>query len=193
MGNGARHDGAGSGGDGSNGCSYKEFMACKPKEVDGKGGAIVLTRWIEKMESVMDISGCTKGQKVKYAASSLVNKALTWRNTQVQARGRVAALGMTWKNFKALMVEEFWYTDKFHELARMVPQLVTSESKRIDRLAQGIAREINPEYGLVMGRVQGQGESSHWYVTAVTVAAEFRMQQLAKKLMNLLEEINDKM
>ncbi|GKF27647.1 hypothetical protein Tco_0093989, partial [Tanacetum coccineum] len=25
------------------GCSYKEFLACNPKEYDGKGGAVVLT------------------------------------------------------------------------------------------------------------------------------------------------------
>ena len=33
-------------------CTYKEFLACNPKEYDGKGGAVVYTRWIEKMESV---------------------------------------------------------------------------------------------------------------------------------------------
>ncbi|GKA93417.1 hypothetical protein Tco_0815403 [Tanacetum coccineum] len=33
------------------GCSYKEFLACNPKEYDGKGGAVALTRWIEKMAS----------------------------------------------------------------------------------------------------------------------------------------------
>ncbi|GKC31062.1 hypothetical protein Tco_1038356 [Tanacetum coccineum] len=38
------------------GCSYKEFMACNPEDYDGKGGAIVYTRWIEKMESVQDMS-----------------------------------------------------------------------------------------------------------------------------------------
>ncbi|GKC47369.1 hypothetical protein Tco_1065091 [Tanacetum coccineum] len=37
---------------GRGGCSYKEFMACNPKDYDGKGGAIVYTRWIEKMESI---------------------------------------------------------------------------------------------------------------------------------------------
>ncbi|GKB85126.1 hypothetical protein Tco_0957398 [Tanacetum coccineum] len=68
--------------DGNNkGCTYKEFLACKPRDFDGKGGAIALTRWTEKMESVMDISGCGNKQKVKYAASSLINKALTWWNT----------------------------------------------------------------------------------------------------------------
>jgi N-terminal acetyltransferase B complex catalytic subunit len=48
-------------------------------------------------------------------------------------------------------------------------------------------------YHAVMGKVEGQGESWHGHVTAVTVAPEYRRQQLAKKLMNLLEEISDKM
>nr|GEU86109.1 putative reverse transcriptase domain-containing protein [Tanacetum cinerariifolium] len=34
------------------GCSYKEFLACNPKEYDGKGAIVVLTRWIEKIENV---------------------------------------------------------------------------------------------------------------------------------------------
>ncbi|XP_010322767.1 N-terminal acetyltransferase B complex catalytic subunit NAA20 isoform X2 [Solanum lycopersicum] len=44
----------------------------------------------------------------------------------------------------------------------------------------------------VMGKVEGQGESWHGHVTAVTVAPEYRRQQLAKKLMYLLEEVSDK-
>ncbi|GKD09447.1 hypothetical protein Tco_1189132 [Tanacetum coccineum] len=34
------------------GCTYKEFLACNPKEYDGKGGVVVYTHWIEKIESV---------------------------------------------------------------------------------------------------------------------------------------------
>ncbi|GKC66771.1 putative reverse transcriptase domain-containing protein [Tanacetum coccineum] len=126
---------------GNNGCTYKGFMACNLKEYDGKGG-------------------------VKYAASSFVNKALTWWNTQVQARGREAAIGMSWTDFKALLVEEFcpsnemkklesefWnhkmvganhagYTDRFHELAKLVPHLVTPELSRIKRYIVGLAFEI---------------------------------------------------
>ncbi|GKD10180.1 putative reverse transcriptase domain-containing protein [Tanacetum coccineum] len=99
------------------------------------------------MESVMDISGCVNNQKVRYASSSLINKALTWWNTQIQARGREAAMGMTWEEFKALLVNEFYpskemekleiefwnhtmveanhfaYIDRFHELAKLVPHL----------------------------------------------------------------------
>ncbi|GKD56730.1 hypothetical protein Tco_1290117, partial [Tanacetum coccineum] len=59
------------------GYTYKEFLACNLKEYDGKGGDIVYTRWIEKMESVQDMSGCGDNQKVKYTAGSFVGKALT--------------------------------------------------------------------------------------------------------------------
>nr|GEZ67962.1 reverse transcriptase domain-containing protein [Tanacetum cinerariifolium] len=96
--------------------STARFMACNPKEYDGKGGAITLTRWIEKMENVIDNSGCAENQKVKYDASSFVNKALTWWNTQVQPRGREAAIGMSWADFKALLVEEFCPSNEMEKL-----------------------------------------------------------------------------
>ncbi|GKD65152.1 hypothetical protein Tco_1307260, partial [Tanacetum coccineum] len=37
-------------------CSYKEFLACNPKEYDGKGGPVVLTQWIEKIEYIRKLS-----------------------------------------------------------------------------------------------------------------------------------------
>ncbi|GJU40079.1 reverse transcriptase domain-containing protein [Tanacetum coccineum] len=107
-----------------------------------------------------------KNQKVRYAASSFVNKELTWWNTQIQRRGREEAIGMTWNDFKALLVEEFcpsnemerlenefWnhkmiganhttYTDRFHKLVKLVPHLVTLESARIKRYVAGLAPEI---------------------------------------------------
>ncbi|GJT28632.1 hypothetical protein Tco_0908907 [Tanacetum coccineum] len=92
---------------GTMGVPTRDFKACGPKEYNGKGGAIELTRWIEKMENVLDNSGCSENQKVKYAASLFVIKALTWWNTRIQARGREAAICITWNDFKALLVEEF--------------------------------------------------------------------------------------
>ncbi|EOX94745.1 Acyl-CoA N-acyltransferases superfamily protein [Theobroma cacao] len=56
-------------------------------------------------------------------------------------------------------------------------------------VAEGPGKRI---MGYIMGKVEGQGESWHGHVTAVTVAPEYRRQQLAKKLMNLLEDISDK-
>ncbi|GKB44903.1 reverse transcriptase domain-containing protein [Tanacetum coccineum] len=166
---GNRNGGNGNGGNGNggnNGCSYKAFLACKPRDFDRKGGAIALTRWIEKMESVIENSGCTDNHRVKYVASSFINSALTWWNTHVQDRGREATNGITWEEFKALLVEEFcpsnemewlenkfWnhtmvranhaaYTERFHKLAKLVPHLVTSKSKRIRRYIHGLVPQI---------------------------------------------------
>ncbi|GJU48441.1 reverse transcriptase domain-containing protein [Tanacetum coccineum] len=148
------------------GCTYKEFLACNPKEYDGKGGTIVYTRWIEKKESVQDISGCRDNQKVKYTIGSFVGKALTWWNSQIHIRSREATVSMSWEEFKTLTREEFctsnemqkletelWnhvmvgaghaaYTDRFRELARLVPHLVTLKNKRIERYVYGLATQI---------------------------------------------------
>ncbi|GJR55213.1 hypothetical protein Tco_1405734 [Tanacetum coccineum] len=76
------------------------------EDFDGKGGVIAYTRWTKKMELVQDMSGCGDHQKVKYTPGSLISKALTWWNTQVQTSGLKAIVGMTWEDFKALMREE---------------------------------------------------------------------------------------
>ncbi|GKB19415.1 hypothetical protein Tco_0853338, partial [Tanacetum coccineum] len=68
------------------------FLACNPKEYDGKGGAIVYTRWIEKMESVQDMSRCRDNKNVKYIA------------------------GMSWEDFKTLTREEFCPSNEIQKL-----------------------------------------------------------------------------
>nr|GEZ61396.1 putative reverse transcriptase domain-containing protein [Tanacetum cinerariifolium] len=100
----------------NNGCTYKGFVACRPRDFDGTGGAVVLTRWIENMESVIDNSGCLANQRVKYVASSFIGKALTWWNTQVQAKGRDAANAMAWDDFKALLTIEFCPSNEIEKL-----------------------------------------------------------------------------
>nr|GEU97220.1 putative reverse transcriptase domain-containing protein [Tanacetum cinerariifolium] len=48
---------------GQGGCPYKGFLACKPKDYDGRGSAIVYTHWIKKMKLVHDMSRCGDNQK----------------------------------------------------------------------------------------------------------------------------------
>nr|GEV98314.1 hypothetical protein [Tanacetum cinerariifolium] len=148
------------------GCSYKEFLACNLKEYDGKGGVVVLTQWIEKMEFVQDMSGSSIDQKVKYTAGSFVGKALTWLNSQIHTLIQEVDVSMSWNDFKFMLIEEFFpshdmqkletklwnhaivwvghaaYTDRFHELARLVPYLVTPKSRKIERYVYGLALQI---------------------------------------------------
>ncbi|GKF22138.1 reverse transcriptase domain-containing protein, partial [Tanacetum coccineum] len=107
----------------------------------------VLTRWIKKMEYVQDMRGCSINQKVKYTTGSFVDKGLTWWSSQIRTLSQEVAVSMSWNDFKIMMIEEFcsshemqkletelWnytmigvghaaYTDRFHELARLVPHL----------------------------------------------------------------------
>ncbi|GJV99687.1 putative nucleotidyltransferase, ribonuclease H [Tanacetum coccineum] len=91
----------------------------------------------------------------------------SWRAIpKIQARGREAAIGMSWTDFKVLLVEEFcpsnemkklesefWnhkmvganhagYMDWFHELAKLVPHQVTPKSSRIKRYIARLAPKI---------------------------------------------------
>nr|GEU46009.1 retrotransposon protein, putative, Ty3-gypsy subclass [Tanacetum cinerariifolium] len=115
------------------GCSYKEFLACNPKKYDGKGGVVVLTRWIEKMENVQEMNGCSVDQKVKYTAGLFVGKALTHEMQKLETK--------LW-NHAMVGVGHAAYTDRFHELARLVPHLVTPWSKKIERYVYGLALQI---------------------------------------------------
>ncbi|GJU25362.1 hypothetical protein Tco_1163983 [Tanacetum coccineum] len=125
------------------GYTYKEFLACNLKEYDGKGGVVVLTRWIEKMESVHNMSGCNIDQKVKYTAGSFVGKALTWWNSQIRTLSREVALESELWNHAMVEASHAAYTDRFHELARLVLHLVTPESMMIERYVYGLAPKIH--------------------------------------------------
>nr|GEW01861.1 putative reverse transcriptase domain, ribonuclease H-like domain, aspartic peptidase domain protein [Tanacetum cinerariifolium] len=74
------------------GCTYKEFLACNPKEYDGS--------YVVKLSNPY---------------------------TRSRSRYRVGHAA---------------YTDRFHELARLVPHLVSPEGKRIERYVYGLAPQI---------------------------------------------------
>nr|GEX09608.1 hypothetical protein [Tanacetum cinerariifolium] len=89
-----------------------------------------------KMENVQDMSGCSIDQKVKYTAGSFVGKALTWWNSRFYTLSREVA------NHAMVGAGHAAYTDRFHELARLVPHLVTPESRKIERYVYGLALQI---------------------------------------------------
>nr|GEW42176.1 retrotransposon protein, putative, Ty3-gypsy subclass [Tanacetum cinerariifolium] len=80
------------------GCSYKEFLACNPKEYDGKG-EFCPSHELQKLETEF------------------------WNHAMVRASHDA-------------------YTDRFHELARLVPHLVTLESRMIERYVYGLALQM---------------------------------------------------
>ncbi|GJX17911.1 reverse transcriptase domain-containing protein [Tanacetum coccineum] len=149
-----------------NGNVVNENVQENVRNVVVNGNRVVLTRWIEKMESVQDMSGFSIDQKVKYTTGSYVGKALTWWDSQIRTLSQEVVVNMSWNDFMIMMIEEFcsshemqkletelWnhamvgaghasYTNRFHELAVLVPHLVTPESRNIDRYVYGLAIQI---------------------------------------------------
>nr|GEX49749.1 retrovirus-related Pol polyprotein from transposon 17.6 [Tanacetum cinerariifolium]GEX73153.1 retrovirus-related Pol polyprotein from transposon 17.6 [Tanacetum cinerariifolium] len=116
------------------GCSYKEFLACNHKEYDGKGGAVVLTRWIKKIEFMHDMSGCSIDQKVKHTAGSFVEFCSSHEMQKLESE--------LW-NHAMVRAGHAAYINMFYELARLVPHLVTLESRMIEMYVYGLASQIH--------------------------------------------------
>ncbi|XP_076901053.1 uncharacterized protein LOC143555371 [Bidens hawaiensis] len=151
---------------GQAGCTFKNFMDCKPHAFSGLEGAVGLLHWIEKAESVFSMCNCPNESKVKFATGTLEKVALTWWSSQVQTMGLDAANALTWAEFTELLKEEysprdevqkleqeFWnlrmdgsevetYTNRSHELAVLCPQMVNHAYKRIEKYIDGLVPQI---------------------------------------------------
>ncbi|GKA82411.1 hypothetical protein Tco_0789159 [Tanacetum coccineum] len=113
-------------------CSHgREYMG--ERGLDGKGGAIALTRLIEKMESVMEISGCINNQKEEFKA--LLVEEFCPSNEIEKLETDIWNHAMVGANHAA-------YTNRFFELAKLVPHLVNPELKRIERYIHELAPQI---------------------------------------------------
>ncbi|GKC91448.1 putative reverse transcriptase domain-containing protein [Tanacetum coccineum] len=93
------------------------------------------------MKSVQDMSGCSDSQKVKYTTGSFIDfKTLTME--EFCSINEMQKLETKFWNHVMVGAGHAAYTDRFHELARLVPHLVTPENKRIKRYIYGLAPQI---------------------------------------------------
>nr|GFA67914.1 hypothetical protein [Tanacetum cinerariifolium] len=86
-------------------CSYIDFLKCQPMSFQGTKGVVGLTRWIEKMELVFQISNCTVACQVKFASCTLQGSALTWWNSHMGAVGQDFAYAMLWAALKRMITK----------------------------------------------------------------------------------------
>ncbi|GJW78433.1 putative reverse transcriptase domain-containing protein [Tanacetum coccineum] len=146
-------------------CFYEDFMKCQPLNFKGTEGVVGLTRWIEKMESVFNISGCAIENQVKFATCTLLGAALTWWNGQIRTLGP-EAYAMTWEILKKKMTDkyclqgeikkleiELWNlkvkgndvpanTKRFQELTMICTKFVANKTEKVDKYISGIPDNI---------------------------------------------------
>nr|GEW02616.1 uncharacterized protein [Tanacetum cinerariifolium] len=100
-----------------------------PKSIQGTEGMVGLTRWIEKMESIFQISGCTIENQVKFATCTLLDVALTWWNSQIRSLGP-DAYAMTWEVLKKKMADKYCPQGEIKKLEIELWNLKATNNKR---------------------------------------------------------------
>ncbi|GJS65579.1 putative reverse transcriptase domain-containing protein [Tanacetum coccineum] len=138
-------------------CTYQDFMKCKPLYFKGTEGAVELTQWFERMETVFRISNCSVENQIKFSTCTLLAGALTWWNSHVITVSHDIAYAITWADLRKKMTDnycprnemkkleaELWnlkvkgtdvigYNQRFQELALLCVRMFPEESDKIER------------------------------------------------------------
>ncbi|GJZ81635.1 reverse transcriptase domain-containing protein [Tanacetum coccineum] len=135
------------------------------RDADRTEGIVGLTKWIEKIESVFNISGCAIENQVKFATCTLLGAALTWWNGQIRTLGP-DAYSITWEVLKKNMTDKYYpqgeikkleielwnikvkgndvpaYTKRFQELTLICTKFVANETEKVDKYIRGLLDNI---------------------------------------------------
>ncbi|GKE52124.1 hypothetical protein Tco_1487280, partial [Tanacetum coccineum] len=111
-------------------------MKCQPLNFKGTEGVVGLTRWIENMESVFNISGCAIKNQVKFATCTLLGAALTWWNGQIRTLGP-EAYAMTWEVLKKKMTHKYCPQGEIKKL-----EIEPWNLKKVDKYISGLPDNI---------------------------------------------------
>nr|GEV13672.1 hypothetical protein [Tanacetum cinerariifolium] len=110
-------------------CFYADFMKCQTLNFNGTEGVVDVTQWIEKMESVFQISGC-----------------VVENQTSVVLRVKFKKLEIELWNLKVKENNVPAYTKRFQELTLICTKFVADETEKIDKYVSGLPDNI---YGSV--------------------------------------------
>ncbi|GJV28180.1 putative reverse transcriptase domain-containing protein [Tanacetum coccineum] len=91
--------------------------------------------WIEKMESVFNISGCVIENQVKFASCTLLEPALTWWNGQIRTLAP-DVYSMTWEVLMKKM------TDKYYPQGEIKKLEIELWNLKVDKYISGLPDNI---------------------------------------------------
>lgn len=145
------------------GCQFKDFKNCGAPEFDGLGGPVECIKWFERIEAMIERSHCTYDDRIYYAFGMFKEDALIWWN-QEKALGW--AHNLEWADFKNKVKEKFCppyelqiltikfvhlkmdgadykgYVRRFQELSTLVPHLVSTESRAIEKFVLDLTPQV---------------------------------------------------
>nr|GEW57193.1 hypothetical protein [Tanacetum cinerariifolium] len=140
---------------------------------NGIEGVVGLTRWLEKMKSVFQISNCTVTcQDVAYAMPWTALKRMI--TDKYCPRGKIQKLESEYWNLKVKGVDLLNYNHRFQELALMCDRMFPEESAKVERYIDGLPDMIH-------GSVKASKPQS------MQEAIEFATEMMDKKILTHVE------
>nr|GEV18315.1 hypothetical protein [Tanacetum cinerariifolium] len=101
--------------------------------VRGTEGVVGLSQWLEKMESVFHISGCTIDNQVKFATCTQLGVALSWWNGHVRTLRHEVAYAMTWGTLKKKLIEKYCLKERQNDNKRKAEQRQPHKKQNVAR------------------------------------------------------------
>ncbi|GKB89814.1 putative reverse transcriptase domain-containing protein [Tanacetum coccineum] len=127
-------------------CFYADFMKCQPLNFRGIEGVVGLTRWIEKMESVFNISGCAIENQIRTLGPEAY--AMTWEVLKKKMtdkycpQGEIKKLEIELWNLKVKGNDVPAYPECFQELTLICTKFVANETEKVDKYISGLPDNI---------------------------------------------------
>nr|GEV31441.1 putative reverse transcriptase domain-containing protein [Tanacetum cinerariifolium] len=146
-------------------CSYTDFLKCQPMSFQGTKGVVGLTRWIEKMKSVFQISNCT------IACQAALKRMIT---SKYCPRGEIQKLESEFWNLKVKGLDLLNYNHRFQEVALMCERMFPEEAEKVERYIGGLPDMIH-------GSVKALKPQS------IQEAIEFATEMMDKKMLTHAE------
>ncbi|KAJ9535369.1 hypothetical protein OSB04_un001516 [Centaurea solstitialis] len=148
------------------GCSYKNFLGCKPPEFRGCNEPITCLYWLREMEMAFEASECDDSQRVKFASHLLKGEALTWWNLTRSSISPEVYARLSWADFKKKILEKYcseraldkieeefrrmkkgnnpisYYAKEFLEKLGLVGHLAPDDKAKIKAYVRGLPAEM---------------------------------------------------
>ncbi|GJX96647.1 putative reverse transcriptase domain-containing protein [Tanacetum coccineum] len=115
-------------------------------DADRTEGVVGLTRWIEKMESVFNISGCAIENQIRTLGPDAYS--MTWEvlkktmTNKYCPQGEIKKLEIKLWNLKVKCNDVPAYTERFQELTLICTKFVANETEKVDKYISGLPDNI---------------------------------------------------
>ncbi|XP_056691541.1 uncharacterized protein [Spinacia oleracea] len=142
-----------------NASMFKKFSSLNPPSYDGKPDPVEFEDWINRIDQLFETLQCPKEWRVDFAVFYLTGQASLWWKVNKERKNEPR---FGWTELQKLLRDKFYppslrkqkedeflhlqqgtmsvmeYANKFMELSRFAPELVSTEQSRMNRFERGL-------------------------------------------------------